>query len=222
MNRIYYFGNKQSNNILLQMIGEHEVSSLDSETELIKKLALTDDFCLAAIKTDNWNNDLSPWKALAAYGDEDFGGGAEVTLEKLINIINSEILTGRKMSEINLYIGGYSLSGLFSLWSAFQTNIFKGVAAVSPSVWYPDFCEYVQKNQIMTEKVYLSLGKKEEKTRNPIMSTVGKAIKDIFELLSQDTDCVLEWNEGNHFKEPDLRTAKGFAWLLNRNIESEG
>ena len=222
MNRIYYFGNKQSNNILLQMIGEHEVSSLDSETELIKKLALTDDFCLAAIKTDNWNNDLSPWKAPAAYGDEDFGGGAEVTLEKLINIIKSEILTGRKMSEINLYIGGYSLSGLFSLWSAFQTDIFKGIAAVSPSVWYPDFYEYVQKNQIMTEKVYLSLGKKEEKTRNPVMSTVGKAIKDIFELLSQDTDCVLEWNEGNHFKEPDLRTAKGFAWLLNRNIESEG
>ena len=54
------------------------------------------------------------------------------------------------------------------------------------------------------------------------MSTVGKAIKDIFEFLSQGTDCVLEWNEGNHFKEPDLRTAKGFAWLLNRNIESEG
>ena len=28
--------------------------------------------------------------------------------------------------------------------------------------------------------------------------------------------CVLEWNEGNHFKEPELWTAKGFAWLLNR------
>jgi hypothetical protein len=22
---------------------------------------------------------------------------------------------------------------------------------------------------------------------------------------------ILEWNEGNHFKDPDIRTAKGFA-----------
>ena len=51
-----------------------------------------------------------------------------------------------------------------------------------------------------------------------ISKILEKTIKDIFELLSQGTDCVLEWNEGNHFKEPDLRTAKGFAWLLNRNI----
>ena len=27
--------------------------------------------------------------------------------------------------------------------------------------------------------------------------------------------CTLEMNQGNHFKEPDIRTAKGFAWLLN-------
>ena len=25
---------------------------------------------------------------------------------------------------------------------------------------------------------------------------------------------VLEWNQGSHFKEPDIRTAKAFAWIM--------
>ena len=34
-------------------------------------------------------------------------------------------------------------------------------------------------------------------------------------LKEKERNCILEWNEGNHFKDPDIRTAKGFAWLLN-------
>jgi len=65
--------------------------------------------------------------------------------------------------------------------------------------------------------VYLSLGDKEEKTRNPVMRTVGDNIRRQHELLQADPSCekcILEMNQGNHFKEPDIRTAKGFAWLL--------
>ena len=29
----------------------------------------------------------------------------------------------------------------------------------------------------------------------------------------------LEWNPGNHFKEPGLRTAKAFAWVMNHMQE---
>ena len=71
---------------------------------------------------------------------------------------------------------------------------------------------------IKAEKVYLSLGDKEEKTRNPVMRTVGDNIRKQYELLQADPvcgKCTLEMNPGNHFKEPDIRTAKGFAWLLN-------
>ena len=65
--------------------------------------------------------------------------------------------------------------------------------------------------------MYLSLGDKEEKTRNPVMKMVGNNIRRQIELLEgypHCIDCVLEMNRGNHFKEPDLRTAKGFAWLI--------
>ena len=116
-----------------------------------------------------------------------------------------------------LFLGGYSLAGLFALWAGYQTDRFAGIAAASPSVWFPNFTGYMRENRILAEAVYLSLGDREEKTRNPVMAKVGSAIKEGYSILTETgTDCVLEWNKGNHFKEPDLRTAKAFAWLMNR------
>ena len=59
------------------------------------------------------------------------------------------------------------MAGLFSLWAAYQTDAFAGVAAASPSIWFPDFLQYMKEHDIRTESVYLSLGDREEKTRNP-------------------------------------------------------
>ena len=125
------------------------------------------------------------------------------------------------------------MAGLFSLWAVYQTDVFSGVAAASPSMWFPGFIDYMKEHEIKTDKVYLSLGNKEEKTRNPVMATVGDRIREAELLLKeQGIDCILEWNQGNHFKEPDVRTAKGFAWVLsecrkssnigNNNPENKG
>ena len=106
---------------------------------------------------------------------------------------------------------------MFALWAAYQTDAFIGVAAASPSIWFPGFTEYMRDNKIKTDMVYLSLGNREEKTKNPVMATVGDGIRKAKEILTgQEIDCLLEWNEGNHFKESDLRTAKAFAWLLGK------
>ncbi len=91
------------------------------------------------------------------------------------------------------------------------------MAAASPSVWFPGFIEYVKKNEIHAGKVYLSLGDREEMTGNPVMSKVGDNIREIYgRYTEKGVNCCLEWNKGNHFKEPDLRTAKAFAWIINR------
>lgn len=82
--------------------------------------------------------------------------------------------TNRKQK---LILGGYSLAGLFALWSAYQTDLFSGIVAASPSVWYPDWMEYAQANQVKTSALYLSLGDREERTRNLIMSAVGDNIR---------------------------------------------
>ncbi len=206
--KIQEFGEQGSNIVLIQPVDDHDLAVIESEVEAMEELS-ENPFHLITVKVDSWNNDLSPWKAPIVFGNEDFGGGADNMLQKIL------ALTGDR--DKTYYIGGYSLAGLFSLWAAYQTDVFSGVAAASPSVWFPGFTEYVKSNEIHTGKVYLSLGDREEKTRNPVMSKVGDSIREIYDwYTAKGVNCCLEWNKGNHFKEPDLRTAKAFAWIKNR------
>lgn len=210
----YIYDHGSSDVLLIQPVDDHDIAVLDSEVAEIARLTNDTGFTLAAFNVDDWNGDLSPWEAPAVFGNEPFSGGAEATLNYVTNTLIPE-LTGGK--ETKLYIGGYSLAAFFALWAAYQTDVFSGVAAASPSVWFPGWIEYAEKNPVKAEKVYLSLGDKEEKARNPVMRTVGDNIRRQHELMQADPhcdDCILEMNQGNHFKEPDIRTAKGFAWLL--------
>ena len=73
-----------------------------------------------------------------------------------------------------------------------------------------------------TPAVYLSLGDREERTRNRTMAQVGDAIREQYRKLSSEgVPSVLEWNPGNHFRDAGLRTAKGFSWLILRDLEAE-
>ena len=205
------YGNENSTNILIQMVDDHDLDVIESEVAAIE--SATTDFCLITVKVNNWNHDLSPWKADAVFGNEDFTGGASETLQKILELCSDK--------SKHYYIGGYSLSGLFALWVAYQTDIFEGVAAASPSVWFQDFIEYMRETHINCNKVYLSLGDKESKTRNPIMATVADKIREAYTILkASGVNTILEWNQGNHFKEAGIRTGKAFAWLL-RNIFME-
>lgn len=207
MNRIYEFGNSEADIVLIQPVDDHDLEGIRNEFDYISDNC-DKEFCLIAFKIEDWNEELSPWNAPAVFGNEDFGNGAGETLNRILKICNDSSKT--------YYIGGYSLAGLFALWAVYQTDVFKAVAGVSPSMWFPGFADYMKENRMNADKVYLSLGDREEKTRNPIMATVGDRIREAHQLLKQcDISCTLEWNEGNHFREPDIRTAKGFLWLLN-------
>lgn len=199
------YGNPESSNILIQMVDDHDLAVIQNEIKNIKEA--TDDFYLIAIKVRDWNADLSPWKAPAVFGNEGFGDGAGETLKEVLKLCQD--------SSKNYYIGGYSLAGLFALWTSCQTDRFEGVAAASPSIWFPGFVEYMKENRSRCSTVYLSLGDKEEKVRNPVLSGVGDCIRETYALLKeQGVNCTLEWNKGNHFREPDIRTAKAFMWVL--------
>ena len=200
------YGSLDADTVLIQMVDDHDLEGIENEVAEIKRLADMD-FCLVAIKVDDWNIDLSPWKAPAVLGKQDFGDGAAATLKEVLKLTQD--------ADKMYFIGGYSLAALFALWVAYQTDVFRSVAAASPSVWFPGFVEYMKENQIKTDSVYLSLGDKEEKTRNPVMATVGDKIREAHDLIkAQGRDTILEWNPGNHFKDADIRTAKGFAWVM--------
>ena len=211
------YGDSGSDTLLIQMVDDHDLEVIEKEAALIRELSGGQNFSLKAVKVKSWSHDLSPWPAPAVFGNEEFGDGAAQTLLFLQDEVLSNLPKNSASAISRVYIGGYSLAGLFALCAGYQTDCFDGIAAASPSIWFPGFLEYMRNNRIRTEAVYLSLGDREEKTKNPLMSQVGNAIRDAETILKKEgKECILEWNKGNHFKQPDLRTAKAFAWLMNR------
>ena len=161
--RIY--GEPHAEYLLLQMTGEHELQSMDSEVAAIAQSA--HHFLFAAIPVESWNDALSPWKSPAVWGKQGFGGKAADTLRFLTEQVIPSLKQQFDLPEnVKIILGGYSLAGLFALWASTQTDLFYGVAAASPSVWFPDWMEFEQQHPMQAQRVYLSLGDKEERTRN--------------------------------------------------------
>ncbi len=216
----FIYDNEEADIFLIQAVGEHELKSLERETELIKEYSDNTPFSFAAFLIKDWNRELSPWEADAVMGKDGFGGEALDTLCYITDILIPKLTASyRYKDKLRFGIGGYSLSGLFALFAAYNTDVFDAVAAVSPSVWFPEWLSYAQAHSMQAAEVYLSLGEKEEKTKNEIMSKVGDNIREQYTLLREDKNvksCILEWNNGNHFTDCEKRTAKGFAWLINR------
>jgi hypothetical protein len=85
-------------------------------------------------------------------------------------------------------------------------------------MWFPGFLEYAKDNELKAtlDKVYFSLGDKEAKTRNQVLQTVEVHTKEVADLLDGlGIETIFELNEGNHFKDADLRLAKGIKWICS-------
>ena len=207
----FLYQDAEATHLLIQPIDEHDLEALDQEVEAIKELS-DKPFSLVAFMINDWNQELTPWAVPPVFGKTPFGDGAEKTLEFITNQLLPEV----QENIPRLILGGYSLAGLFALWAGYQTDRFEGIAAASPSVWYPQWVDFASENKPLAKSVYLSLGDKEEKAKNPVMAQVGNAVRKQHELLSvQEVNTILEWNAGNHFIDSDKRTAKGFAWVMN-------
>ena len=203
--------------LLLQMTGEHELQSMDGEVASIAQSA--HHFLFAAVPVESWNDALSPWEAPAVWGKQGFGGKAADTLRFLMDQVIPTLKQQFNLPEnVKIILGGYSLAGLFALWVSTQTNLFYGVAAASPSVWFPGWIEFEQQHPIQAQHIYLSLGNKEECTKNAVMAVVGDNIRTLHsQLIARGADCTFEWNSGGHFKDADLRTARAFQWEMEEH-----
>ncbi len=181
-----------------------------------------ENFILVSISNLDWNNDMSPWFALKLneHG-KDFLGKAdeyiEVLLNKIIPSVEKYLKDDLKISVKYYGIAGYSLAGLFAVYSGYKTEMFKRIASASGSFWFPKFIDFVKENKISSnvEKIYFSLGNKESKVRNEVMKTVENNTKEIEKIYSSyGIKTIYEENQGNHFKDGTLRMAKGIKWIL--------
>ena len=165
-------------------------------------------FRLLAFQVEDWNRDLSPWPAPPVFRDQAFAGEAGKTLAWLKENIDPAV--ERRC------IGGYSLAGLFSLWAFYETGLFTGAASCSGSLWFPGWMDYAKsKSAPSRSALYLSLGEKEPKARNPQMAQVDACTEKQFALAqAQGLQTEFRWHPGGHFQEPEARMAAGFRWML--------
>ena len=211
----YILGDDHPDYCLIQAVDEHDLELLDAEYKIIKESCPDRKILLVAFLVDDWNKALSPWEAPAVFGKEGFGNGAKDTLGYVLNELMPTLQKDYsvEMDAVKLVVGGYSLAGLFALWTVYETDLFAACAAASPSVWFPGWIDYVKTNDIRTDTVYLSLGDKEEKAKNQVMAGVGNCIREQADLLS-GINSTLEWNNGNHFVDSEKRMGKGFVWCI--------
>jgi predicted alpha/beta superfamily hydrolase len=215
-------GDPASRYWLIQIMDESDERDVSKEIECIHAGLEEIEVCFIMFTGVDWNRDLTPWMAPAVFKGADFGSGAEETRLEMERILHRiAVLNRQHIVDKCLVIGGYSLAGLFTLWCAYNSTLFYGAVAASPSVWYPKWISYAKSNRCHCKRVYLSLGDKEKNTKNEILSQVEDKIHRQLQLLKSDPnvhDSTLVMNPGNHFDKPWERTASGFVWALQEQL----
>ena len=177
-------------------------------------------FTLVAISDLDWNHDMVPWDSPAAFKKgESFTGGADDYLRLLVEEIIPKAEKELPGPPTWRGIAGYSLAGLFALYSIYRTDLFSRVGCMSGSLWFPGFKEYVFSHEpkCRPDCIYFSLGDKEAKTRNSVLKTVQENTEEIQAFYqSKGIDTVFQLNPGNHFVQGIERTIAGIQWLLRR------
>lgn len=177
---------------------------------------------LVALHPLLWENDYSPLKAPALRpGEPPFGDGAEKHLQALRDTLIPALEKKYNLipARSERILVGYSLAGLCALCGAlYVPDAFARFGGVSASLWLEGFRDlYTQSFPAeRIRKLYLSLGKKEPVTKNERMARVGTEFEEMSAFLAsrlpQDSFRA-EWNDGNHFYEPERRIAKAIAFL---------
>ncbi len=175
-------------------------------------------FNLVTISGLHWNQELSPWSVETVVSRDDrFTGGAPELLPLLTGEIVPQVEQLLDTPPAWRMLAGYSLAGLFAVWTAYQTDLFTRILSASGSMWYPGWLEYATEHQLVADVqgIYLSVGDKESTSRNAVLQTVGERTQAVAALMTErGIPSKFELNPGNHFKNPPLRVVKGIKWLL--------
>lgn len=204
---------------IIQPVDSNDTEELGRQISYIEENSEAS-FIHIAIRINKWNTELTPWAAPPVFGKTPFGDGAITTLlyikDELIPTLKERYHL--ELNQNNTLLGGYSLAGLFTLWSSYQSNIpFYGIVSASPSAWYTGWLDYAENHQPQIRNAYLSLGDKEDKSKTKMITTIKRDIlrqEQIFK--DKGINCMMEWNEGNHFQDNGIRIAKGFVWLMQQ------
>ena len=172
---------------------------------------------LAVPEGVDWNAELSPWQAKKVFrGGEDFAGRGEDYLNRLTGSVIPSVEAELGISPVHRGMAGYSLAGLFALWSVYRTDAFDFAASLSGSLWFDGFIEFMRSHRPSDrlKLAVLSLGDREKITKNARMASVEDCTKEAAAILrSCGVRCEWEMNPGGHFQDVPERIARGCAWF---------
>jgi predicted alpha/beta superfamily hydrolase len=198
-----------------------ELKSLAAEVKKMSGGTELPPYVLAAFEPARWDCAFSPWPAPALHlGEEGFTGGGGRTLELIRQVVlpEAEEKLGLPALPANRTIIGYSLSGLFALWTMYESSLFSACACCSGSLWYDGWMDYMREHRPHIDShIYLSLGRKEEKTRDSRRCVIGCNTREAAELLAAEPNVTcteLVWHDGGHGHEVLRRLAAAVLWVL--------
>lgn len=203
-----YIEDKGTKDMIFWIMGEHELKYWDEITSQVS-------CSLAGLVCHDWNRELSPWKVSDVKEFQSFSGGGE----QFLQFLDSQVIPYLQTFCRRLYIAGYSLAGLFSLYAFHQSQLFAGAISCSGSLWYPGFYDFVRKHPVYHKKIYLSLGNKEHCTRHPVFSVVKTKTEQLAQFYQRDNNCLLFFEQGNHFQNVDQRMIRAMNWLASKEDE---
>ena len=170
---------------------------------------------IVVIEAVNWNDDLTPWPAEGVFKKaKPFGGKAALFLNKLTNEIIPETERSMGIENAERTLLGVSLSGLFVIWSAFNTDAFTNIISISGSLWYDGLVEWMkeQSPSPRIKKVCMLLGEKEKNAKEKRMATVEERTQTAANILKEKTQStvIFELVEGTHFSPIMPRLERAF------------
>ncbi len=199
--------------LVILLSGEYEEETLHEIREML--LYQIDKgncqaFIIAGFGPIDWERDYSPWY-LERNNGRIFQGKADETLDFMKNTLLPEL---HKNFFLNgeVYPVGYSLGGLTSLYAHCSIG-FTGCGSCSGALWFPGWLKFLE-DHLPSGKVYLSLGGKEEKTKDSLMCQVGIMTQKTKDLIAKSTEVTYFKEPGGHFKQVPQRIGRAILWLL--------
>ena len=180
---------------------------------------------IVVINDVNWNDDLTPWPAEGVFKKaKPFGGRATSFLDKLTCEIILEAEKQLAIENPERTILGVSLSGLFAIWSAFNTDAFTNIISISGSLWYDGFVDWMNEHtpSQSIKKVCMLLGEKEKLAKEKRMATVEENTVAAANILKERTSAsiVFELVEGTHFSPIMPRLDRAFEVVYGNATSS--
>ena len=212
----FIYADEQPQVLLIQPLGEHERDTLDAEIDAIRK-SVHVPFVFAGFEITDWEMELMPWDDPNVSKRKGIGDHAFETLDYITNQLMPYLF--EQYGKLPVVLGGYSLAGLFARWAVCKSECFDAVAAASPSLWIVAWKGFSDAHEVFARYVYLSLGEREEITRNKAIAQVGDNVRWEYDHLQRTIgadNCILEWNPGGHFADNDKRLARAFAWCIEK------